>query len=165
MALHPLGLVLFGILSPLGPPLGSLPPPAAPVSAAQPTRNIDENGAQAMFDAVNRERAGSGRPPLVFDGRLAVLARDHALDMAERNYFSHETPAGLSPFDRMAQANYRFDYAGENMALDEDAAAADQLLWKSPEHRDNTLQPHFARIGIAAVRTSEGELFVEDFSD
>ncbi|MDQ2909040.1 MAG: CAP domain-containing protein [Candidatus Eremiobacteraeota bacterium] len=165
MALHPFGLVLFGILSPQGPPLGTLPIPPPPTPVAQPGANVDERGASAMFDAVNRERVASGRAPLVLDRRLAALARDHALDMATRNYFSHETPDGRSPFARMAQADYRFDYAGENMALDEDAQAADHALWNSPEHRDNTLESHFARIGIAAVRTNDGELFVEDFSD
>ncbi len=166
MTLHPYGLVLAGILSPQGPPLGSLPAiTPAPAPAAVCACVAARSDAQRLLDALNRERISSGRTPLRIDERLTMLAREHALDMATRNYFSHETPEGLSPFDRMERAAYPFAYAGENMALDQDPSAADSALWDSPGHRDNTLEPHFRRVGIAAVRTDDGELFVEDFSD
>ncbi len=169
MALSAFGLVILSLLSSPaqssgGSPIDGIPGAPAlrvPVASAAVPRS-DE---QTLLDDVNRERLANGRPPLEFDQRLSALARAHAVDMAARKYFSHQTPEGLSPFDRMDRAAYTYSYAGENMALDENAVSADRALWNSPEHRGNTLEPHYARIGIATVRTTGGELFVEDFSD
>ena len=48
---------------------------------------------------------------------LRNLARAHSNDMFKRGYFSHYTPEGLSPFDRMEKAGINYQYAGENLAL------------------------------------------------
>jgi uncharacterized protein YkwD len=121
--------------------------------------------AAAMLADINVRRASRGLAPLVQDDRLSELARSHAEDMAQRAYFGHTTPEGLTPFERMDQANYRYTYAGENLALDESESAASVALWRSTEHRQNILQPHFGRVGVAAVAVADGEIFVEDFSD
>jgi uncharacterized protein YkwD len=118
-----------------------------------------------MLADINGRRATRGLRMLVLDERLCDVALEHALDMAERNYFDHTAPDGTTPFDRMGRANIRFSYAGENIALDQSPVSADDALWHSSEHRRNILEPHFSRIGIAAVDGPEGELFVEDFSD
>ncbi|MBC5800212.1 MAG: hypothetical protein GIX03_07420 [Candidatus Eremiobacteraeota bacterium] len=168
MALSAFGLVLLSLLSPPahggGAPLNGIPGAPA-LRAPGPAPSVPRSDAQIVLEALNRERLVSGRPPLQFDERLSTLARAHALDMATRNYFSHNTPEGLSPFDRMDRAAYAYSYAGENMALDENPVSADRDLWNSPEHRNNILEPHYAKIGVAAVKTNGGELFVEDFSD
>jgi len=121
--------------------------------------------AQAMLDVLNAERAGHGLEPLAFDPRLCAIARSHAVDMAVRSYFGHVTPEGAGPFDRLNRAHYRYGFAGENLALDTNVTSASSELWLSSEHRSNILQPRFARVGIAAVRAADGEIFVEDFSD
>jgi uncharacterized protein YkwD len=114
---------------------------------------------------VNAERRSRGLGSLTFDDDLGAIAREHAEDMVTRDYFGHSTPEGLSPFARMDRAHYRYSYAGENLALDQSVTAASSALWQSPEHRSNILQPHFGRVGIAAVSAEDGEIFVEDFSD
>jgi uncharacterized protein YkwD len=121
--------------------------------------------ALTMLVTLNAERAAHRLEPLAIDDRLVAIARSHAVDMAERRYFGHDTPEGLSPFARMARAHYRYSYAGENLALDQSEEAAAQALWNSSAHRSNILQPHFARVGIAAIAVRDGELFVQDFSD
>jgi len=121
--------------------------------------------AQAMLDILNAERAGQGLEPLAFDPRLGAIARSHAVDMAVRGYFGHVNPEGAGPFDRLNRAHLRYTYAGENLALDASVTSASSELWCSSEHRSNILQPRFARVGIAAVRAADGEIFVEDFSD
>ena len=121
--------------------------------------------AAAMLMTINAERASRGLAPLAFDDRLCAIARSHAEDMVQRRYFGHSTPEGVSPFDRMNRAHYRFSYAGENIALDQNVAAAGNALWQSSEHRSNILEPHFERVGIAAVNSTDGEIFVVDFSD
>jgi len=120
---------------------------------------------QAMLRDVNAPRQAQGLSILVLDPRLCELARTHALDMVARSYFSHDSPEGLSPFDRMERAGVRYRYAGENMALDQDESHASRALWNSSEHRSNILEPNYGKIGIAAVRSGDSEIFVEDFSN
>jgi len=136
-------------------------------SDPESARGSDERATDeiAMFGMLNRERRSRGLGMLAFDEDLRSIARQHAEDMALRNYFSHTSPDGLSPFARMDRAHYRYSYAGENLALDQSVTAASNALWTSSEHRSNILQPHFGRVGIAAVAVADGEIFVEDFSD
>jgi uncharacterized protein YkwD len=130
--------------------------------ATVPNRTADMN---AMLAALNTRRGSQGLPPLQLDPSLCAIAYDHAADMVARSYFDHYTPEGLSPFARMDRAHYHYGYAGENIALDQSTAAAERALWESREHRDNILGAHYAKVGIAAVAGSEGEIIVEDFSD
>ena len=120
---------------------------------------------RAMLQRLNGFRERRGLRTLVLDPRLCKVARQHALDMVARRYFSHESPEGLSPFDRMARAGLRYRFAGENMALDQDERNASRALWGSSEHRSNILEPKYCKVGIAAVRRGESEIFVQDFSD
>ena len=67
--------------------------------------NIDatkdvETQVQAL---VNKERAKSGLQPLKMDWELQRIARVKACDMANKNYFSHDSPTYGSPFDMMEQ--------------------------------------------------------------
>jgi uncharacterized protein YkwD len=56
-------------------------------------------------------------PPLALDPTLVESARLHSLDMSARNYFSHTTPEGLGPYDRMMAAGYPAGAAwGESIA-------------------------------------------------
>jgi len=126
---------------------------------------VRDDDAQQMLATLNSERESRGLAPLVVDNTLSAIAKSHAEDMAERNYFGHVSPDGLDPFARMTRAHYRYGYAGENLALDEDPAAASQALWTSSEHRSNILEPHFTHVGVAAVSATDGEIFVEEFSD
>src|SRR6185503_18152883 len=66
-------------------------------------------------------------------------------------YFAHETPEGLSPFDRMRAANVRFLVAGENLALAPTLSLAHTGLMNSPGHRANILRPQFGRVGIGIM--------------
>lgn len=120
---------------------------------------------QAMLRAVNASRKTQGLRDLTLDVRLCAVAREHAIDMAEQNYFSHDSLDGESPFDRMERAGIRYEYAGENIALDQDENDALAALMGSAEHRANILGQNYGRIGIAAVRSGNSEIFVQDFSD
>ena len=132
------------------------------------TRNFsaDPSSEQTMFGAVNNERASRGFRVLTVDTKLAGAARDHCRDMFVRGYFSHYTPEGLSPFDRMAQADIGFTYAGENLALAPNVTVAMQGLMQSPGHRANILSPNFGRIGVGAIDGGiYGQMFCQEFTD
>src|SRR5215467_5875328 len=83
------------------------------VTTSRPRPDLERR----MLDLVNAERAKAGLRPLAPDPELTEVARQHSADMFARGYFAHDTPEGLSPFDRMRAANVHFATAGENLAL------------------------------------------------
>jgi uncharacterized protein YkwD len=101
-----------------------------------------------MIDMVNEERRKRGLKILTPDPELTAVARAHSEDMFIRGYFSHYTPEGKDPFDRMRRAGVKFSQAGENLALAQTLSIAHQGLMNSPGHRENILRPAFGRIGI-----------------
>ena len=54
--------------------------------------------------------------------------------------------------------------AGENVASGPSLEHIHQVLMQSPHHRANLLDPGFRLVGVAAVRTAAGMIYVtEDF--
>jgi uncharacterized protein YkwD len=106
---------------------------------------------QEMLRLVNQERTRRGLGPLVADTALRVVARGHSADMFERGYFSHYTPEGKDPFDRMRVAGIVFMTAGENLALAQTLSIAHTGLMHSPGHRANILNPAYHRVGIGII--------------
>lgn len=117
---------------------------------------------QRVHIGINAERVRNGKSPLRWDERLAAVARAHSDDMTSRRYFSHDTPEGLGPSDRINRAGYRcwksthFGIA-ENIAiettlgnLDQSAAKAVRGWMNSRGHRANLLGKQYDRTGIGA---------------
>ncbi|HSX08763.1 MAG TPA: CvpA family protein [Candidatus Saccharimonadales bacterium] len=127
---------------------------------------VDANAEQQMFGLVNAQRVEQGLDPLIFDNSLRDVARAHSNDMFKRGYFSHFTPEGLSPFDRMQKAGINYQYAGENLALAPSTALAMQGLMNSPGHRANILSPNFHKVGIGVIDGGiYGEMYTQDFTN
>jgi uncharacterized protein YkwD len=128
--------------------------------------SIDTVAEEKMFAMVNQERASRGISALEMRSVLTDVARSHCEDMLKRGYFSHYTPEGLSPFDRMAQANIEFTFAGENLALAPNTELAMKGLMQSPGHRENILSTNFNRVGVGVIDGGVyGEMFCQEFSD
>ncbi|WP_310734597.1 CvpA family protein [Azohydromonas caseinilytica] len=104
-----------------------------------------------MLDLVNEARAREGLKPLRADPEAAGVARAHSHDMFARAYFSHISPEGADPFDRMRRGGLRFVMAGENLALAQTLELAHRGLMESPGHRANILRPGFGRVGIGIL--------------
>jgi uncharacterized protein YkwD/uncharacterized membrane protein required for colicin V production len=104
-----------------------------------------------MLQLVNEERHKRGLQTLKPDPELTRVARDHSVDMLERGYFSHYTPEGLDPFDRMKNQGVRFLTGGENIAITQTLPMAHTGLMNSPGHRANILNPAFGRLGIGIL--------------
>lgn len=128
--------------------------------------SIDSEAEQEMFRLVNTERVKAGLQPVFFDDDLRDVARAHSQDMFARGYFSHYTPEGLSPFDRMEAAGIDYTYAGENLALAPSTDLAMQGLMNSPGHRANILSPNFKKVGIGVIDGGMyGKMYSQEFSD
>lgn len=128
--------------------------------------STDYKTEQEMLVLLNQEREKNGFPKLTFSNDLAAVGREHCENMFERGYFSHFTPEGLSPFDRMDKAGISYSYAGENLALAPNVAIAMQGLIQSPGHRANILSPNFGQVGIGVIDGGAyGEMFCQEFTD
>lgn len=120
-----------------------------------------------MFTLINAERTNRGLKPLAFDqGKLQEAARKHGEDMLNRGYFSHYSPEGYSPFDRMQRSGVKFLAAGENLALAPNVEIAHQGLMNSPGHKANILSTDYGRVGIGVINGGVyGEMFVQEFTN
>lgn len=128
--------------------------------------NVDPNAEKQMLEMVNKERLSRGLSALIFDNKIRDVARSHSEDMLKRGYFSHFTPEKFSPFDRMAEADIHFTYAGENLALAPSTDLAMQGLMNSPGHKANILSKDFGKIGIGAIDGGiYGLMFTQNFTD
>jgi uncharacterized protein YkwD len=119
-----------------------------------------------MLDLVNRERVAAGLGALEHDPEMLEVARLHSVDMFARGYFSHNTPEGRSPFDRMRTGGVSFRTAGENLALAPTLSIAHTGLMNSPGHRANILRPEFGRVGIGVMDGGvRGLMVTQNFRD
>lgn len=127
---------------------------------------IDEASEQKMFTMLNKERTLRGFNYLAMDEKLREVARNHSKDMFARGYFSHYTPEGLSPFDRLAIANVSYSFAAENLALAPNVNIAMQGFMESKGHRENILAAQARKVGIGAIYGGiYGIMFSQEFSD
>ena len=104
-----------------------------------------------MLVLVNKERTQRGLKPLVADAELTPVARAHSQDMFARGYFSHYTPEGKDPFDRMKIASIKYYAAGENLALGQTLKICHEGLMNSPGHKANILNTSYGRLGIGIL--------------
>jgi len=126
----------------------------------------DIDSEEKMLVLVNNERKKVGAPALEGDSALTEVARSHCRDMFTRGYFSHYTPDGKSPFDRMSEGDVEFQYAGENLALAPNTSLAMKGLMNSPGHKANILSKNFGKVGIGVIDGGiYGEMFCQEFTD
>ncbi len=121
---------------------------------------------QQMLKLLNQERAKQGLNELVLATDLRQVGRAHSLDMFKRGYFSHYSPEGLDPFDRIEAANIQYLAAGENLALAPTVDMAHTGLMNSPGHKRNILDPKYNKVGIGAYKDPRyGIIFTQVFSN
>jgi uncharacterized protein YkwD len=146
---------------PPAPTATPAPPPPPPAPAGLDTRPMD-GLSQALFDATNRRRVASGLSPLRLNLALVGIARIRSNEMAQYNYFAHESPVtGHTAFSLMDLYGVPYAWAGENLAKNnyndtETVGVADQALWDSQGHRDNILGAHYTDMGIALAVDGSG---------
>ena len=107
---------------------------------------------QEVADRVNRDRVASGLSPLRIDPTLSDAAAAKAKDMATKEYFSHTSPDGTTPWYFFEKAGYVYRYAGENLAIHFTNAESEESAWMASEkHRENILSPKYVETGIAVA--------------
>lgn len=121
-----------------------------------------------LLQLTNQERQKLGLQPLRANQHLEQAAYQKAQDMLQKGYFAHTSPAGTSPWYWIQNEGYRYQYAGENLAIG--FLASEELFsawYNSLAHRNNLLGPNYQEVGIAIVkgsfRGSETTLAVQFF--
>lgn len=131
-----------------------------------------------MWRLVNNDRTASenqsetkGRAnQLVWDARLAEVARQHSEEMAGNGYFSHQGLDGSLPYMRVSRAGLHWRASGENIAKFSDIAQAEAGFMDEPKyqhnHRGNILNPEYTHVGIGIAKGSDGMLYItQEFAD
>ncbi len=134
--------------------------PAARKTPAPPAAGKPATGDAALearvVTLVNAERAKAGCGAVHSDSRLAAAAQGHSDDMARRDYFAHDTPDGVDPWERARAAGYTTP-TGENIAMGQGTAESVMDSWmNSPGHRDNIMKCGSRAIGMGLGRNGNG---------
>jgi uncharacterized protein YkwD len=162
-------VLALGCVTFTGVPAASAAP--APSTVRFVVSAADGSGEQDGFEAealrlTNEARSHSRKcggkrmkavRPVSWSGVLAATANEHSADMATADYFSHYTPSGRSPFERMRAAGYSYRAAGENIAAGRslsDPAAVVQAWLKSPGHCRVIMNGKYKELGIGRVEGS-----------
>lgn len=115
---------------------------------------------------VNIERQKAGLAPLEHSNELSRVARAKSQDMANNNYFSHNSPSYGDPFAMMRSFGIQYKLAGENIAKGHLSAASVMNGWmNSTGHRDNILNPSFGTIGVGYVNMNGTTYWTQMFTD
>ena len=120
---------------------------------------------EQVLSLTNAERAKVGCGALTINNTLAVVAQAHAVDMAESDFFDHNSLNGASPFDRMQAAGYRFSSAAENIAAGYSTPASVMDGWmNSSGHRANILNENYDCIGVGYTMVDGHPYWVQLFT-
>jgi uncharacterized protein YkwD len=148
---------------------------------------------QAIFRETNFERVKYGLKPLGWNDKLAMMAKDHSLDMLINSYFSHVNLEGETPSDRALKydipekkplgGGFYLVGVGENIGeispgnianlggiyvqnTPQGLSEVQVLLWmNSLEHRENILNGNYTEIGIGTVynHTTQNYINTQNF--
>ncbi|MFA5577352.1 MAG: CAP-associated domain-containing protein [Tissierellaceae bacterium] len=102
-----------------------------------------------MLDLVNAIRVREGLHPLDWSELSKISSRKHSQDMADNDYFEHNSQDGTTPFERMKKEGIIYNYAGENISAGyPNPIESHQGLLNSYGHRVNILSENFKKLGV-----------------
>lgn len=108
--------------------------------------------ATSLLTDTNNERLRGHEDQLQLNAKLSAAAQSKANDMAAKNYWSHTSPDGRTPWKFIAASGYDYYTAGENLAYGFSNAENTVAGWmNSREHRDNVLNPDYTEVGFGIV--------------
>ncbi len=128
-------------------------------------RTLHLSGPEAeLLRLHNEARIERGIAPLCVQEQLIAVAREHSEDMLSRGYYSHDTPEGTEPSERVA-AGYAYSLMAENIHMrsasygKQSAGEMEEVFtdWmESPGHRENLLNPALHEVGIGVATGQYG---------
>jgi uncharacterized protein YkwD len=105
-----------------------------------------------LLSDTNSQRSAHGEAGLHLNSLLDRAAQNKAADMASKDYWSHNSPSGKTPWDFITAAGYKYQTAGENLAYGFATSADTVTGWmNSPEHRANILNTSYKDVGFGII--------------
>lgn len=129
------------------------PPQAVTVDPGHddPPAATPEDAEHHLLANLNRDRVAAGLPALLWDDRVAAVARGHSEEMHRTHNVAHISPATGSAADRVRAAKIKTGVVLENVARAYGVNEAHDGLMNSPGHRSNILSPEVTHIGLGVV--------------
>ena len=113
-----------------------------------------EMSASSLLGGTNSQRTIAGLGSLALNGTLSQAAQSKAQDMANKDYWSHTSPDGSTPWTFISNAGYSYQTAGENLAYGFTTSGGVISGWmNSPSHRENILKNAYTEVGFGIVNT------------
>lgn len=141
--------------------------------AGSQTKSADE---QSVLDQINVARATArmcgtkqmpAAAPVTWNGYLAVAAKGHAQDIADKGYFGHDSQDGRTMTNRVEAAGYAgWLSLGENIAAGYTAKDVVQGWLESPSHCETLMDGKLKEVGLSYVfkaNSKFGTYWVSDF--
>lgn len=120
-----------------------------------------EGEVAAFVSAMNAHRVDEGCEPLAWRTDVAGVAESHSADMVDRGYFSHYSPEGDGPGERLGDAGVETQGWAENIAYGTGSGETVLGLWlDSPGHRSNIENCSLTHHGVGLVGTHWTHLFI-----
>ncbi|MCX6705116.1 MAG: CAP domain-containing protein, partial [Candidatus Woesebacteria bacterium] len=117
------------------------------------TRINIKGGMAAVLPAIlanltNEERQSQNLQILAVSPILNKAAEMKAEDMATKGYFAHTSPEGKTPWYWLEKVGYKYQYAGENLAVNfSDSIDVTNAWMASPTHKANIVKGNYTEIG------------------
>lgn len=144
----------FNFINPSADPMAE--PSQTPATVPATSASYEERVAQL----VNVEREKNGLPALLFNKKISDVARVKSKDMADNNYFSHNSPTYGMAGDMLLKFGVTWSAWGENIASGQKTPEEVVTAWmNSPGHRANILSPDFIYIGVGYCTDSNGKTY------
>ncbi len=106
---------------------------------------------QELLALMNQARMAAGLAALVWDNRLAAIARSHSRDMLANGFIAHVSPTTGDAVARVARAGLAFGLVLENVGQEGGVQQAHRGFMSSPGHRANVLSAKVSHVGIGVV--------------
>ena len=101
-----------------------------------------------LADLTNQERQEQNLSTLTVSQILNQAAEMKATDMATKGYFAHTSPEGKNPWYWLEKVGYKYQYAGENLAINfSDSKDVTNAWMASPTHKANIVKGNYTEIG------------------
>ena len=118
--------------------------------------NTTENMAAVLPGVLsaltNDERQSQNLQILTVNPILNKVAEMKALDMATKGYFAHTSPEGKTPWYWLEKVGYKYQYAGENLAINfSDSKDVADAWMKSPTHKVNIVKENYTEVGTGVA--------------
>lgn len=121
-----------------------------PSSDDAPVTTTDD-AERRLLALVNRDRQTAGLSTLIWDDKVAAVARGHSEEMRRTKNVAHISPTTGSAGDRVRAAKIKTAVVLENVARAYGVGEAHQGLMNSPGHRANITSRTATHLGIGVV--------------